>query len=187
MFMSRSPLRKMGAQSCWRLLGGAVGHPTCWGTSPPTLVSTGQWLLAGTFSSQYLPSALLAQNEHAREALRWRTAEACCREPLLALDWWMPQRSGGPPRASSAFTVLPSNWPSFALTQGFPTRHSFYLRPSCAQLFACPTATHSSGLCINSLLERAPLIPTILEQFPCQSHAMHAELYSSKLPHSHSQ
>lgn len=169
MFMSRWPLQKTGAQSSWQLLGGEVGHASgfissedwgSWGTSPPSLISTGQWLLAGTFSTQFFPPALLVQNEHAREALRWRAAEACCRKPLHALDWWMPQRRGGPPTASATFTVLPSNWgPSCTLIQGFPRCCSFYLRPSCAQIFACPTPTHSSGLCINSLLERVPWSP----------------------------
>lgn len=76
------------------------------------------------------------------------------------------RRTERPPTASTAFTVLPSQQPSFALTHGLPTCCSSYLEPSCTQLFAWPTPTRSSGLYLNLLLERATLIPTILKQTP---------------------
>lgn len=37
-------------------------------------------------------------------------------------------------------------YPSFTVTWGLPTCCSFYLEPSCAQLFAWPIPTHSLGI-----------------------------------------
>lgn len=49
-------------------------------------------------------------------------------------------------------------------------------------IFACPTPTPSPGVCINSLLKRASLNPTFLEQVLCQSHSIHGFLPRATTP-----
>lgn len=100
-------------------------------------------------------------------------SRSCCWKPSHSLGWQVPQESRGATDICTV-TILPSCWPSLALTQGLPIYHSLHLELSCPQIFACPTFTHSSGVCINSLLKRASLIPTFLERVPCQSHSMHS-------------
>ena len=75
----------------------------------------------------------VAQDERAREALRWRVAEACCRKPGHALVQWMPESMEGPPTAPGAFTgVVPP--PSVICSHAESP-------PSGAQL--CLASTHS--------------------------------------------
>ena len=88
-----------------------------------------------------------AQDERAREALRWRVAEACCRKP--GVQWYGGCREVQ--RGHQQHLEPSLVWRS-VLTQSLP--------PSGAQLFVWPVPTPSSGHCIDSHLEKTSLIPT---------------------------
>lgn len=188
MFMSRLSLWTTEAQSCWGLLGGRVGLVSEWGHLRSEEVGAFVLQLLSALANGYLQGPSLPRTScllclHSMSAPE-KLSDGKWQQ--LAVGSHCMHWDGGCHRAWRGNSICYLRYSPLKLAFICPESGSSHMLLLLPGTFLCPTLSLPNtqsffrSLPTNSVPERASLNPTILEQFPCQSHWIHAKFFFSK-------